>query len=303
MPSDRRVLASHLTAAAAAAVLVVLAAGPARADSSGWLSGTRVTDASASSFAGWRGSPVRMVSGWIQWKGGWSEMYSYASGTQPRSLKQQGGGNVVFAHALFPGGSTLSACAAGSYDDEQREVARRLNVNGAGDARIRLGWEANGDWFPWSAAGKPADQWKACFTRIARAMLSAAPNLKIEWSMGKKGRIDVRTIYPDDAPISGISLSHYDDAYDRFGNETYLGGPWGLRAWCAFAASKGKTLGLGEWGVGRAGDNPQYIQDMHDFLHECGGRVTYEAYFNNGQYRLYPVGNLPNSRARYQQLF
>ena len=69
---------------------------------------------------------------------------------------------------LFPSGGSLSACAAGSYDDEQRNVASRLAANGLGDVEIRLGWEANGDWFPW--VGRSADQWKQCFTRVANAM-------------------------------------------------------------------------------------------------------------------------------------
>ena len=94
-------------------------------------------------------------------------MNSYASGSNPRSLRSMSP-NVTLGHGLFPSGSNLAACAAGSYDDEQREVARRLAANGVGDAEIRLGWEASGDWFPWSAAGKPADQWKACFTRVGQ---------------------------------------------------------------------------------------------------------------------------------------
>ena len=57
----------------------------------------------------------------------------------------------------------------------------------------------------------------------------------------KKGRIDVRTIYPDDAPITNIGVSHYDDAEARFGYETYKGGPWGLRAWVALHAARARS--------------------------------------------------------------
>ena len=229
-------------------------------------------------------------------------MNSYASGSNPRSLKSMSP-NVTLGHGLFPSGSNLAACAAGSYDDEQREVARRLAANGVGDAEIRLGWEASGDWFPWSAAGKPADQWKNCFTRVAKAMKSAAPNLRIGWFMAKKGRVDVRTIYPADAPITNIGISHYDDGQARFGNETYLGGPWGLRAWVEFARSKGKKFAIGEWGVGRSGDNPTYIENMHSFLEWAGDSIAHEAYYNTGSYQLYPVKSLPKSSDRYRSLF
>jgi hypothetical protein len=54
-----------------------------------------------------------------------------------------------------------------------------LAGNDVGDAEIRLEWEASGDWFPWSAAGKPPEQWKACFTHVAKAMTAAAPKLRI----------------------------------------------------------------------------------------------------------------------------
>jgi hypothetical protein len=296
----RRGLASRLLVGAAAATVLVALTGSA-ALAAGWKSGARNND-SASAFASWRGTPLGVVSGWIDWKNGWSGMYNYASGRNPRTLRSKSS-NVSFGHGLFPGGGSLAACASGDYDDEQREVARRLVNNGVGDAEIRLGWEANGDWFPWSAAGKPADQWKNCFTSVAKAMKDEAGSLRICWSMGKKGRIDVRTIWPDGAPITNVCLSHYDDPWDRFGTETYHGGPWGLRAWLAFARDKGRKLAFGEWGVGRAGDNPQYIQEMHDFLEEAGDSIAHESYFNTGKYRFYPVGENPKSSALYQKLF
>ena len=68
-------------------------------------------------------------------------------------------------------------------------------------------------------------------------------------------------------------------------------------------AQKGVKLALGEWGVGRAGDNPQYIQDMHDFLVEAGDTIAYESYFNTGVYRLFPADQNPKSSALYQKLF
>lgn len=289
------------TALLAAAAIVAVCGSEASAHNAGWKSGARNNDAFAG-FMTWRGTAAGVISGWINWKSGWSGMYSYASGTQPRALRAKNS-NVSFGHGLFPSGSTLSACASGSYDDEQREVARRLAANGAGDAEIRLGWEANGDWFPWKAAGVSATTWKSCFTRVANAMKSAAPNLRIAWSMGKKGRVDVRTIWPDGAPITNVCLSHYDDAQDRFGNETYLGGPWGLQAWIDFAKSKGKKFCLGEWGVGREGDNPTYIQQMHDTLERNVGSIAHEAYFNTSEYQLYPSTRVPQSAARYRDLF
>ena len=98
-------------------------------------------------FADWRQTANAVVSGWIDWKNGWSGMYSYASGGNPRSIASKSS-NVSFGHGLFPKGGSLAECAKGSYDDEQAEVARRLAANRVPNAEIRLGWEASGDWFP-----------------------------------------------------------------------------------------------------------------------------------------------------------
>jgi hypothetical protein len=266
-----------------------------------WKSGAR-NNSSTMGFAAWRGTPIGVVAGWIEYKNGWSGMYTYASGASPRQLRAKSA-NVSFGHGLFPNGGNLTACAKGDYDDEQREVARRLRENGVGDAEIRLGWEASGDWFAWTAVGKSPTDWKNCFTRVAKAMKAEAPNLRIAWHMAKKGRIDARTIYPDGAPITNIGVSHYDDGEDRFGLETYNGGPWGLKAWCQFAVSKGKKFEISEWGVGRNGDNPQYIQDMFNFLQWAGNSIAHEAYFNSSKYQLYPIGPNPKSSALYQKLF
>jgi hypothetical protein len=271
------------------------------AGAAAWKSGVR-NNSYTNSFATWRATNNTVVSGWIDWKNGWSGMYSYASGSSPRSMRSKSS-NVSFGHGLFPQGGSLAECAKGSYDDEQKEVARRLAANGVGDAEIRLGWEASGDWFPWSAAGKPADQWKSCFTHIAKAMKGQASGLRIGWFMAKKGRIDVRTIYPDDAPITNIGLSFYDDDQARFGNETYLGGPWGLQSWANFARDKGKKLAFGEWGVGRKGDDPAFITNMYNFLAANSGMIAHEAYFNTGEYQLYPVKSMPKSSSEYQKKF
>jgi hypothetical protein len=238
-----------LAALAGASAILIITSSPSSAQAN-WASGVRNNDDTLQ-FAGWRGTTLRVVTGWIDWKQGWAGM----------------------------------------------------NANGAGDAEIRLGWEASGDWFPWSAAGKPAAQWKSCFTHVARAMKSAAPNLRIGWYMAKKGRIDVRTIYPDEAPITYIGISHYDDGEARFGSETYQGGPWGLREFLRFARSKGKKFAIGEWGVGRRGDNPDYIRSMHAFFREAGSDLAHEAYFNAKEHRLFPNGLNPRSAEAYRQLF
>ena len=208
-----------------------------------------------------------------------------------------------FGHGLFPNGGNLAACATGEYDDEQREVARRLAANrrrrrrdpsGLGGLR-RLVRLVGGRQAARAVEGvlHPRRQGD----EVGGAQPSASAG-----SWRRRGGSTSARSFPDDAPITNIGVSHYDDAEDRFGIETYKGGPWGLRAWDRYAKSKGKKFAIGEWGVGRAGDNPQYIQDMHDFLSQ-GSNIAHEAYFNTDQYQLYPIGPNPKSSALYQKLF
>jgi hypothetical protein len=308
MPSDRRVLASRpvsaTAAAAALAAVLVLPAAEASAHPGAWQSGVR-TNPDAPGFATWRGTPLKVIVGFIRWRNGWSEMYTYASGSDIRWMRSKSS-NVSLGHALFPAGHNAAACASGAYDDEHANVASRLVANGAGDAEIRLGWEANGDWYPWSIDFSNPAPWKDCFTRVAKVFKSKSANFRIAWSMNKKGRGDVRTAWPDGAPITSISVNAYDDPWVRFGAETFNGGPWGLRAWAAFARGKGKKLGIGEWALWLNGDNPQFIQNMHDFFEAEAGTIAHEAYFNGnavGEHRLYPSTIHPEAAARYRELF
>ena len=72
------------------------------------------------------------------------------------------------------------------------------------------------------------------------------------------------------------------------------GSPWGLRAWLAFAQSKGKKLEISEWGVGRRGDNPTYIQNMYEFFRDAGDGLAHEGYHQ----RQWPLTLLEDQHSR-----
>jgi hypothetical protein len=279
--------------------LVLLATDAAQAAPS-WKSGSN--GSGAGSFASWRGSPLGLAVGWAPFDN-WTSMLNYMSSSNPRKLKSLSS-NVSIGLGLFPRpGGNPADCAANRYATNHRTIGSRLTANGVGNAELRLGWEASNDSYPWTAVGKPADQWKTCFTNAAKAIKSGGPGLRISWHMAKKGKINVNTIWPSGAPITTVGVSHYDDAQARFGNETANGSPWGLRAWLAFAKSKGKQLQLSEWGGGRAGDNPGYIDDMHAFFRDAGGSLAHEGYLNSREHQLYSTTRIPKTSARYRELF
>jgi hypothetical protein len=265
-----------------------------------WKSGSNGYN--ASSFAAWRGSPLGLIVGWAPY-GDWNSMLGYFRDNNARALKSRSS-NVSIGLGLFPTrGGNLADCAAGRYVANHRSIGSRLTANGVGDAEIRLGWEATNKSFPWTAVGKSATQWKACFTKAAEALKAGAPNLRIAWHMAKKGKMKATDIWPDGAPITNIGISHYDDEEARFGMETENGSPVGLRAWLAFAKKKGKKLELAEWGVGRRGDNPDYVAKMHDFFREAGSSLAHEGYLNGNGHELYSPTKHTKSSARYRELF
>jgi hypothetical protein len=285
-----------------AAALAAVFVSPAQADNAGWKSGTR--GGNMTEFATWRGTPLGVAVGWAPWNT-WSNMLSYFSSTNPKSLRSKHP-NVSIALGLFPTGSSLSACAAGQYDGNFKTIGSRLASSGVGDAEIRLGWEPGSTDRPWHAVNRPAEQWRSCFVSAARALKSAAPNLRIAWHMNKKGsKGTVSDLWDSNVSsvVTNIGVSHYDDDHARFGTELSDGEPWGLRAWLKYARDRGKKLEMTEWGVGRRGDRPEYVHQMHDFFHFAGARLAHEGYFNSGNKQLYPTTNLPRSAAKYRELF
>ena len=70
-------------------------------------------------------------------------------------------------------GGSLSEVAAGAHDDTWRAVAALLRKHGRDDASIRIGLEANGDWFPWGIGhlghNDPA-QFVAAYRRVAQVL-------------------------------------------------------------------------------------------------------------------------------------
>ncbi len=85
----------------------------------------------------------------------------------------------------------------------------------------------------------------------------------------------------------------------------YLKAPFGLEWHRDFAARHGKRISFPEWGVGHAGDNPYFIQKMHDWFVENSDSIAYAAYFNVDG--LWPTqidtGRFPESEKLFRKLF
>jgi beta-mannanase len=185
---------------------------------------------------------------------------------------------------------------------------------------VRLGWEANKTrpWSPATAADIP--DYVTCFQREAASLKSTAPNLRIEWAMGRISNVpfNVMDMYPGDEHVDVIGVHYYDNvgpkiatqaAWDQHYMTTYNGGPAGLGTWLAAAKSRGKRLAVSEWGVWDQGDlakadNPVYVENMYRFFRDNAADIAYENYYNRPlKHQLFPSTRFAQARARYQELW
>jgi hypothetical protein len=216
----------------------------------------------------------------------------------------------------------FAGLAAGSYDAYFTQCATALkNGGGTADTVIRLGWEMNGNTFPWAIPpNNPTalSNYKAGFSRIVNAMRAANPSLKIEWepnAMLDYSGYTLEQMYPGDDVVDYIGATAYDYCNERCTSNT-PDGRWqawvgngtndnGLQHSYTFATSRGKKINQTEWGLwpasrspGGGGDNPQYIINMANWLRDHG--AAYQIYNNVADWHL---DNYPQAKAEFQRQF
>lgn len=201
------------------------------------------------------------------------------------------------------GGTTLDKCAQGDYNTRWRTVAERLRRAGLESTVIRPGWEFNGDWYLWSAAGPgQAESYIGCFRQLVNTMRAVSPRFTYAWSVNVgHNRLRGELGWPGDAYVDTVSVDIYDYSKQWYPAPSgmsieqarakvwdgQLNGERGLRYWVRFSQQHGKPLGLSEWGLawradGHAGgDNTYFLDQMTDFLRDPRNSVAYANYFNS----------------------
>jgi hypothetical protein len=262
-------------------------------------------------------------------------------------VKAKSGRNLSYAVGLFPSGGSLASCAAGQYDLHWRNLANNLAYHGLRSAYLRLGWEMDGGWYAWNAkagSGKEAS-FAGCFRRIVQVMRQAQPTN--QWKFVFNPTVDtwpsrayLESLWPGDAYVDVVGVDIYDQCWV---NNTYPY-PSTCDAACRltrqqtawrffasrldilrdFAIAHGKPMAFPEWGVMArsdghgGGDNPYFIQKMHDFIVDPANNVVFHSYFNISSGKRgfdsrltdsavadNPTGatRLPKSAALFKQLF
>jgi len=216
--------------------------------------------------------------------------------------------NVVWSVPLTVKGTPLADVAEGLHDAAFEAAARAIADNQP-KAIIRLGWEMNLVDSPWFARGQEADYINA-FRRVVGIFRRHSDGFKYDWCPGwGPQELNADLAYPGDDVVDYIGLDVYDFKYEGSAQERwdthYLKAPFGLQWHRDFAARRGKLMSYPEWGVGQFGDNPFFIQQMHDWFLNNQDRIAYAAYFDVDG--LWPTqidnNRFPKSQKLFRKLF
>jgi hypothetical protein len=212
------------------------------------------------------------------------------------------GYQMIWALPMLPDtGATLAAEANGAYDHYFLQTAETLASYGQGSSIIRIGWEFNGNWYPWSAGGQ-ASNYVAAYRQIVVTFRSV-PNtdFKFEWNpnIGDLGVGDLATYYPGDAYVDDVGLDVYDVAWGDYPGiqlifDSMEAEAYGLNWIAAFSAQHDKPTVFPEFGLGWGtcstngapvkapntqvcgGDDPTFVNDMTRWF---ASHDVYEATF------------------------
>jgi hypothetical protein len=326
--SKRTPLSILLVLLAAAAIVVSalpLSHGASAASGSRVLLGAYRWNASAvDGYSAWLGRDVDlgmdfMPSGDGQCSTNWNVIDGNSTilDSWSRWVKAKAGRNVVFGvpmlSPLQPGNpsigcwnvdanaiaSELRAGASGAYNSHFRALAQNMVSRGLGNAKLRIGWEAGGNWYRYQF-GPDVTAWKGLFRQIVTTM-RGVPGANFEfvfnagtasWTRDLSGRVvPVTEAWPGDDVVDTIGFDGYcnNNTWSDFLNGTGSQAgdsklDQGLTFWSQFAAAHGKPMAFPEWGIKSprdCGDNNgavSYVQNMHDWM--ATHNVAWHVYFD-----------------------
>jgi hypothetical protein len=161
----------------------------------------------------------------------------------------------------------------------------------------------------WFAGGHEAEYIKA-FRRVVEIFRRHSASFKFDWCPGwGPQEMPADTSYPGDDVVDYIGLDVYDfkheGSVEERWNNFYVKAPFGLEWHREFAHLHGKRMSYPEWGVGNFGDNPFFIQQMHNWFMKNEDSIAYAAYFDvDGAWPTQiDNGQFPNSQRLFRKLF
>lgn len=266
-------------------------------------------------FGSWRGKPAdaQLVfadrSSWTaltQWNSEWTF-----------------DGIFILAISPQPTGQNNSATAAGSNNGYWTTFANNLKNAGHNTSKtvLRLGWEANGDWYDWSWKNGGATSFIAAYKNVVNTIKAVAPNVKFDLTLNKDIESQGGMTWEQ---VAAALINYFDilsiDAYDMYTgwrNSSSAESAWqnaggpqrnSVMNWCK---TNGKLFGAPEWGLvdptaadgTGGGDDVLYITETWNFFSTNSQYVAYETYFNcpgSPSTFRHTLTNWPNAAAAYR---
>lgn len=275
-----------------------------------------------------RGRKLDVQTTFAHWRNGWEGWLDapYWRRGLPELLVERGIRNSHSVPLLCAGSEgAFAECAQGDFDPYHRTIALRLRDLGGPPPIVRLGWEATQRSYPWNALRDTSPgygRYKDAFRRIADIYRREIPGCQIDWNNLRRPRVDIADIYPGDDWVDIVGADLYwneetegrDDDWEAFANNRHEDGPAGPVPYAEFAISRGKMIGVAEWGVTNRDRKPYspydsdvYIEGMWDFFRRYKDHLSYECYFNRdggkGDHRIHPADVNPRASAAYRALW
>jgi hypothetical protein len=275
-------------------------------------------------FAAATGTHPALASDYLDRTDGWAGMDG-GNGSDQWLLSQWAGSGyrLVLGVPIIPGGSgaSLAEGATGAYDQYFTALAQTLVSGGAANAILRLGWEFNGNWYPWDVSDDTDAQNFAAYWRQIVDTMRAVPGADFSflWNPNNGGSSswNLELAYPGSAYVDYIGNDVYDEywgspqtpqaSWSNAVNQT-----WGLNWLVNFAATEGRPIAVPEWSVSirsdgyGMGDDPYFVDQFANWI--AANNVAFTSIFSfddtaGGQDDDITGGLFPSALAAFRSSF
>ena len=183
----------------------------------------------------------------------------------------------------------MAVAATGGYDALYLAMAKTLA--GAGNKMtVRIGWEMNGNWYPWSIGGpagthNTAANYIATFQRIANILRANVPGVQIEfctnWASSVYSYADGTNAgtpldyWPGAQYVDVVSMDIYETNIGDWAT-TQSTGTYNLDWLVGFAKTNNTKVALAEWGAAKG--DAAYVQSAIAWMNSLGSLFIYSVY-------------------------
>lgn len=213
---------------------------------------------------------------------------------------------LALGQPLTIAGWDMAQAAAGVYDALFQQAADNLldlNVQRR-IVDLRIGWEMNGDWYPWSLGGAGTNQtpanYVATFRRIALMVRGTCPNIAITWcpNFDREGM----AWYPGDDVVDIIGTDIYvNSAFFADDFDFFRTAPCGLDWLEEQGVTRNKKIAIPEWATNY--NTANFVTPFAQWLRERASIVAYHAYWDSDDAFPGAFANYPVVQAAFQHEF